>query len=202
MLKCIKLDSVPEGLDIEYAEVNTEVGIHFLVSSNFNGVAESIEFGNIWVIVDIPDDFKDKTDIFKLVKASSRTLAYVFTGDSSMIEDKVVFDTAVKLKAPIAVTFKMSELPTDFPGNLHKFKDKGYMCRVMSDDYIEFERTLESIEPGVYYVCLVLCQDYQGKLDYDYFVKSLQYEKLTAYYLEKPTGQELTFRYKNEHYDN
>lgn len=29
MLKCIKLDSMPEGLDIECAEVNTEVGIHF-----------------------------------------------------------------------------------------------------------------------------------------------------------------------------
>ena len=29
MLKCVKLDRVPEGLDIEYAEVSTEVGIHF-----------------------------------------------------------------------------------------------------------------------------------------------------------------------------
>lgn len=202
MLKCIKLDSIPEGLDIEYAEVNTEVGIHFLVSSNFNGVAENIEFGNVWVIVDIPDDFKDETDIFKLVKASSRTLAYVFTGDSSRTEDKVVLDTTVRLKAPITVTFKMSELPTDFLGNLHKFKDKDYMCKVMSDDYIGFERTPDSIEPGVYYVCLVLLQDCQGKLDYDYFVKSLQHEKLAAYYLEKPTGQELTFRYKNKHYDN
>lgn len=79
----------------------------------------------------------------------------------------------VRLIAPIAVTFKMSELPTDFQGNLHKFKDKDYMCKVMSDDYIGFERTSNSIEPGIYYICLVLLQDYQGKLDYDYFVKSL-----------------------------
>lgn len=98
-------------------------------------------------------------------------------------------ESGVRLIAPIAVTFKMSELPTDFPGNLHKFKDKDYMLRVMSDDYIGFERTSDSIEPGVYYICLVLLQDYQGKLNYDYFVKSLEYEKLTAYYLEKLTGQ-------------
>ena len=111
-------------------------------------------------------------------------------------------DSQVRLIAPVAVTFKMSELPTDFPGNLHKFKDKGYMCKVMSDDYIGFERIPSSIEIGVYYACLVLLQDYQGKLDYDYFVKSLRYDKLTAYYLEKPAGQELTFRYKNKHYDN
>lgn len=202
MLKCIKLDSIPEGLDIEYAEVNTEVGIHFLVSSNFNGVAESIEFGNVWVIVDIPDDFKDETDIFKLVKASSRTLAYMFTGDSSITKDKIILDTSVRLKAPVAVTFKMSELPADFPGNLHKFKDKDYMCRVMSDDYIGFERTPDSIEPGVYYICAVLCQDYQGNLEYDYFVKSLQHDKLTAYFLEADKGKEFTFRYKNKHYNN
>ena len=94
-------------------------------------------------------------------------------------------ECGVRLIAPVAVTFKMSELPTDFPGNLHKFKDKNYMCKVMSDDYIGFERTPESTEPGVYYVCLVLLQDYQGKLNYDYFVKNLQYDKLTAYYLEE-----------------
>ena len=111
-------------------------------------------------------------------------------------------EIAVRLKAPVAVTFKMSELPAGFHGNLHKFKDKQYMCKGMSDDYIGFERTPNSREPGIYYVCLVLLQDYQGKLDYDYFVKSLEYEKLTAYYLEKPAGQELTFRYKNNHYDS
>lgn len=55
----------------------------------------------------------------------------------------------------------------------------------MSNDYIGFERTPESTEPGVYYICLVLLQDYQGKLNYDYFVKNLQYDKLTAYYLEE-----------------
>lgn len=116
-------------------------------------------------------------------------------------------EASFQLMAPIAVTFKVPRLPDNFQGNLHKFRDKDYMCKVMSDDYIGFERTPDSIEPGVYYICAVLCQDYQGKLDYDYFVKSLEYDKLAAYYLEdeKPVGQEkgkeLTFRYKNEHYD-
>ena len=201
MLKCVKLDKVPEGLDIEYAEVNTEVGIHFLVSSNFNGVAESIEFGNVWIIVDIPDDFKDETDIFKLVKASSRTLAYVFTGDSSMAEDKVVLDTAVRLKAPIAVTFKLPTLPEVFPGSVHKFKDRISMRRAMKNDYADFARSFGIIGPEIYYVCAVLCEDYQGHLDYDYFINNLKYDKLTAYYLNE-NDKICTFRYKNNHYDN
>lgn len=201
MLKCIKLDSIPEGLDIEYAEINTEVGIHFLVSSNFNGVAENIEFGNVWIIVDVPDDFKDETDILKLVKASSRNLAYVFTGDSSRAEDKVILDTAVRLKAPIAVTFKLPTLPEVFPGNLHKFKDRISMRRAMKDDYIDFDRIPSIIRPGIYYVCAVLCEDYQGHLEYDYFINNLKYDKLTAYYLEE-MDKVCTFRYKNNHYDN
>ena len=155
------------------------------MSSNFNGVAESIEFGNVWVIVDIPDDFKDETDIFKLVKASSRTLAYVFTGGSSRTKDRVVLDTAVRLKAPIAVTFKLPTLPEIFPGNLHKFKDRISMRRAMKDDYMDFDRIPSIIEPGMYYVCAVLCEDYQGHLDYDYFISNLKYDKLTAYCLEE-----------------
>lgn len=180
MIKCIKFDSIPEGLDIKYDEVNTEIGVHFLIGPNFIDKLESIENGNVWILVDVPEEYKDETDIFKLVNVSSRTSAYVFTR-----EDKVTLDTTVRLIAPIAVTFKMSELPTDFHGNLHKFKDKDYMCKVMENDYIGFERIPDSIEPGVYYICLVLLQDYQGKLNYDYFVKSLEYEKLTAYYLEE-----------------
>lgn len=57
-----------------------------------------------------------------------------------MAEDKVVFDTSVRLKAPVAVTFKISKLPEKFPGNLHKPKDRISMRRAMKNDYIDFYR--------------------------------------------------------------
>lgn len=47
MLKCIKLDNIPEGLDIEYAEYSTEVGVSFLVGPEFKDTLESIENGNV-----------------------------------------------------------------------------------------------------------------------------------------------------------
>lgn len=126
----------------------------------------------------------------------------MFTGNSSITEDKIVLDTAVRLKAPIAVTFKLSTLPEKFSGNIHKFKDRISMRRAMKDDYIDFDRIPSSIETEVYYVCAVLCEDYQGHLDYDHFINTLKYDKLTAYYLEVEKGKELTFRYKNKHYGN
>lgn len=104
--------------------------------------------------------------------------------------------------APIAVTFKVPRLPDNFQGAVHKFKKIDNICKRMFNDYHGFERTPDSIEPGVYYICAVLLQDYQGDLKYDYFVKSLQYDKLAAYYLENEKGKELTFRYKNKHYGN
>lgn len=208
MLKCVKLDSIPDGLDIKYEEVNTEIGIQFLVGPEFKDTFQRIENGNVWVQVEVPEEYKDETDIFKLVEVSSEIRAYVFTGGSPMVEDKVVLDTSVRLKAPIAVTFKLPTLPEKFHGNLHKFQDRISMRRAMKDDYIDFDRIPNSIELGVYYVCLVLCEDYQGPLDYEYFINNLKYDKLTAYYIEaeklagQKKGKELTFRYKNNHYDS
>ena len=102
-----------------------------------------------------------------------------------MTKDKVVLDTAVSLQAPIAVTFKLPTLPEVFPGSVHKFTDRIGMRRAMKNDYADFERPLGIIELGIYYVCAVLCEDYQGHLDYDYFINNLKYDKLTAYYLKE-----------------
>lgn len=228
MVKIVKLDSIPEDAPIKTEQYYTKASLKLYVGMDFGDKVGELKVGPSYVIAEVPDDYTGGDDIFHLLEISSKIRAYSYTSLVSLqdtINEKAgkllakdkfresklgkklanavhEVESGVRLIAPIAVTFKMSELPTDFPGNLHKFKDKDYMLKVVSDDYIGFERTPDSIEPGVYYICLVLLQDYQGKLDYDYFVKSLEYEKLTAYYLEKPTGQELTFRYKNNHYDN
>lgn len=227
MIKIVKLDSIPEDAPIKTEQYYTKASLKLYVGMDFGDKVGELKVGPSYVIAEVPDDYVGGDDIYHLLEISSKIRAYSYTSLVSLQDTckekaekllenekfresklgKELADTinrvesGVRLIAPVAVTFKMSELPTDFSGNLHKFKDKDYMCKVMSDDYIGFERTPDSIEPGIYYICLVLLQDYQGKLDYDYFVKSLEYEKLTAYYLEAEKGKELTFRYKNEHYD-
>lgn len=228
MIKIVKLDSIPEDAPIKTEQYYTKASLKLYVGMDFGDKVGELKVGPSYVIAEVPDDYADGDDIFHLVEKSAKIRAYSYTSLVSLkdtineeagkllAKDKFresklgkelantvhMAECGVRLIAPIAVTFKLPILPTDFKGNLHKFKDKDYMCKVMSDDYIGFERTPESIEQGVYYICAVLCEDFQGKLDYDYFIRSLEYEKLTAYYLENPTGQELTFRYKNEHYDN
>lgn len=229
MIKCFEFDKLPDGV-VEYVKTEqyyTKASLKLYVGMDFGDEVGDLKVGPSYVIAEVTDDYTGEFNLSQLLEKSLKIRAYSYTSLVSFQDTinekagkllanekfreselgKELADTinkvesGVRLIAPVAVTFKMSELPTDFPGRLHKFKNKDYMLKVMSDDYIGFERTPESIEPGVYYVCLILCQDYQGKLDYDYFVKSLQYDKLTAYYLEAEKGKELTFRYKNEHYD-
>jgi hypothetical protein len=211
MIKIVRLDSIPEDAPVKTEQYYTKASLKLYVGMDFGDKVEPLEVGPSYVIAEVPDDYVGGDDILHLLEKSAKIRAYKYTSIVSLkdtineeagkwlAKDKFresklgkelantvhIAECGVRLKAPVAVTFKMSELPTDFPGNLHKFKDKDYMCKVMSDDYIGFERTTESVEPGVYYICLVLLQDYQGKLDYDYFVKSLEYEKLIAYYLEE-----------------
>ena len=212
MIKCFKFDKLPDGV-IEYIKTEqyyTKASLKLYVGMDFGDKVGNLEVGPSYIVAEVSDDYIGEYSLSQLLEKSSKIRAYSYTSLVSLhdtCKEKVnkllenekfreselgkelasavhKVDSQVRLKAPIAVTFKKSELPVDFPGNLHKFKDKDYMCKVMSDDYIGFERTPDSIEPGVYYICAVLCQDYQGNLEYDYFVKSLQHDKLTAYYLE------------------
>lgn len=217
MIKIVRLDYIPEDIFIKTEQYYTKASLRLYVGLDFGDKVGDLEVGPSYVIAEVPDDYTGGDDIFHLIEKSAKIRAYSYTSlvslhnkckekANKLLENEKFRESelgkemadaihkvecGVRLKAQVAVTFKMSELPTDFPGNLHKFKDKDYMLRVMSDDYIGFERTPDSIEPGVYYICAVLLQDYQGDLKYDYFVKSLQYDKLAAYYLENEKGKEL-----------
>lgn len=213
MIKCFEFDKLSDGVlgYIKTEQYYTKASLRLYVGMDFGDKVGELKVGPSYVIAEVTDDYTGEFNLSQLLEKSLKIRAYSYTSLVSLQDTfsekagkllaneefrksklgKEIADTVhkaesgVRLIAPVAVTFKMSELPTDFPGNLHKFKDKQYMCKVMSDDYIGFERTPGSIEPGIYYICLVLCQDYQGKLNYDYFIKSLEYDKLTAYYLEE-----------------
>lgn len=79
---------MPEGLDIEYDEVDAEIGIHFLIGLDFIDKLECIESDNVLVLVDVSDDYKDEKDTFKLVEVSLRILAYMFITDKNIAEQK------------------------------------------------------------------------------------------------------------------
>jgi len=94
-------------------------------------------------------------------------------------------EASFQLMAPIAVTFKVPRLPDDFQGAVHKFKKIDNMCKRMFNDYSGFERTPDSIEPKMYYVCLVILENYEGQINYKHIINNIKYDKLAAYYIYK-----------------
>ena len=79
--------------------------------------------------------------------------------------------------------FKRLEIPRGFKGELHKFEGKAGMCQEMYSNY-GIKRVLDDIESGVYYICTVLCEDFEGPITYDYFISCLRHNKLIAYKFE------------------
>lgn len=88
MIRCIKIDSISDGPDIEYVGVNTKVGIHFLIGPEFADKLESVEIGNVWILVNVSDDYENENDTSKLIEVSSRTSAYVFTPGTDLFTNK------------------------------------------------------------------------------------------------------------------
>lgn len=89
MIRCIKIDSISIGPDIEYVGVNTKVGIHFLIGPEFADKLESVEIGNVWILVNVSDDYENENDTSKLIEVSSRTSAYVFTQVLIYLQTKI-----------------------------------------------------------------------------------------------------------------
>ena len=186
-IKFAKIEDIPNELDIPFGWCLTQYHLIKFVGKEFEDEAKSMKPGTACVIVDIPEEYEDETDIFKLVEVSSETRACTFPHVSPIRKPKsrVNMEASFQLMAPIAVTFKVPRLPDDFQGAVHKFKKIDNMCKRMSNDYRGFERTPDSIEPKMYYICLVILENYEGQINYKHIINNVKYDKLAAYYLYK-----------------
>ena len=186
-IKFTKIEDIPNELDIPFGWCLTQHHLIKFVGNEFEDEAKSMGPGTACIIVDIPEEYKDETDIFKLVGVSSETRACTFPHVSPIRKPKsmVNMEASFQLMAPIAVTFKVPRLPDDFQGAVHKFKKIDNMCKSMFNVYRGFERTPESIEPKIYYVCLVILENYEGQINYKHIINNVKYDKLAAYYLYK-----------------
>lgn len=186
-IKFAKIEDIPDELDIPFGWYLTQYHLIKIVGKEFEDEAKSMEPGTACVIVDIPEEYEDETDILKLVEVSSEMRACTFPYVSPVRKPKprINMEASFQLMAPIAVTFKVPKLPDDFQGAVHKFKKIDNMCKRMFNDYRGFERTPDSIEPKIYYVCLVILENYEGQINYKHIINNVKYDKLAAYYLYK-----------------
>lgn len=200
MIKCIKVDRLPDDLQIRCISYHTLAGLKMKIELEFDETCDGLEEGPTYVVAKIPDDYSGDINLDKLTSIGVNVVGYCYVPKVNVNTELLTprKETAIgrkgenllhkrgskfKLTAPAPVMFKKPEIPKGFKGEYHKFDDKIYMCKVMYSDF-GIEKFQDLIEPGVYYICAVLCEDFEGPITYDYFVNCLKYDKLTAYYLE------------------
>lgn len=201
MLKCIKIDRLPDDLQIRYISYHTLAGLKMKIELEFDETCDGLEEGPTYIVAKVSDDCLDDVNLSNVAFIGINVAAYCYVPKVS-INTELLGDrrettigrkgenllhkrgSKFKLIAPAPVMFKKPEIPKGFKGEVHKFEDKIYMCKVMYSDF-GIEEFLNLVEPGVYYICAVLCEDFEGPITYDYFVNCLKYDKLTAYKLEE-----------------
>lgn len=207
MLKIFTFDKLPAGLNINRMQYSTEAKLKALVYFNFGEDLKDLKVGSDYVIAEVFDDCVSGDDVFAVIKDSVKAIACTYNSPNSSttsIMDKMkslitdeksvetkfgrigdnILQKSSKLTAPVAVMFKMSELPDGFSGSLHKYGDKFQMLQAIFKNFVGVEIFPDTIESGMYYICAILCEDFKGPITYNYFIKCLRYDKLAAYKFE------------------
>lgn len=204
MLRVFSFSKLPAGLNINRMPYSTEAKLKALVFFNFGEELKDLEIGLDYVIADVYEDCVSGDDVFTVVKDSVKAIACVYSlpdylkprvmdEEEALLHNEKFKETmsdrrgenilqkSSELIAPVAVMFKMPKLPAGFSGKLHEFGYNADMCQAISNDFSEVKIIPDIIEPEMYYICAILCEDFEGPITYTYFIRCLRYDKLTAY---------------------
>lgn len=203
MLKCIKVDRLPDDLRITRIAYHTLAGLRMKIELEFEDTCDGLKEGPTYIVAKVPDDYSGNIDLDSLLLIGTDIVTYYYVPDININTEwwdinKSRRETTIgrkgenllhkrgskfNLTAPVPVMFKRIEIPLGFKGELHKFEDKAGMCQEMYSNF-GIKRVLDDIESGVYYICAVLCEDFEGPITYDYFINCLRHNKLIAYKFE------------------
>lgn len=203
MIKCIKVDKLSDDLQIKCVSYHTLVELETKIVTEFEDTCDGLEEGPTYVVAKVPDDYSGNTSLANLIFYGTDIISYFYIPSVNINTELLAAtrkfkETAIgrkgenllhkrgskfKLVAPAPVMFKRLEIPRGFEGEFREFEDKASMCQAMYSDFV-IKRALNDIEPGVYYICAILCEDFEGPITYDYFISCLRYDKLTAYKFE------------------
>lgn len=203
MIKCIKVDGLPDDLQITYIAYHTLAELKMKIELEFEDTCDELKDGPTYIVAKVPDDYSGNIDLDSLLLVGTNIVSYCYIPNININTElwdinKSRRETVIgrkgenllrkrgskfKLTASASVMFKRLEIPRGFKGELHKFEDKAGMCQEMYSNF-GIKRVLDDIESGVYYICAVLCEDFEGPITYDYFISCLRHNKLIAYKFE------------------
>ena len=76
MLKCVKVDKVPDDIMVTYIKYHTLAGLRMKMELEFDEVCDLLEDGQIYMVAKIPDDCQDDVSFDDLASAGVNIVVY------------------------------------------------------------------------------------------------------------------------------
>lgn len=78
MLKCIRVDRVPDDIMVTYIKYHTLAGLRMKMEFEFDEVYDGLEEGQIYMVARIPDDCQDDISFYDLASTGVNIVAYCY----------------------------------------------------------------------------------------------------------------------------
>lgn len=78
MLKCIKVDRVPDDIMVTYIKYHTLAGLRMKMYIEFEDNVDGLEEGQTYMVAKVPDDCPDDISFYDLASAGVNIIAYCY----------------------------------------------------------------------------------------------------------------------------
>ena len=78
MLKCIKVDRVPDDIMVTYIKYHTLAGLRMKIYIEFEENCDGLEEGQTYIVAKVPDDCSDDISFEDLASAGVNIVAYCY----------------------------------------------------------------------------------------------------------------------------
>ena len=85
MLKCTRVDRVPDDIMVTYIKYHTLAGLRMKMALEFDEVCNWLEEGQIYMVAKIPDDYSDDVSFYDLASAGVSIVAYYYEPEPTIL---------------------------------------------------------------------------------------------------------------------
>ena len=89
MLKCVKVDRVPDDIMVTYIKYHTLAGLRMKLYIDFKDTFSGLEDGQTYIVAKVPDDYSDDVSLADLASAGVDLVAYYYEPEPSIENGKM-----------------------------------------------------------------------------------------------------------------
>ena len=85
MLKCTRVDRIPDDIMVTYIKYHTLAGLRMKMELEFDEVYDGLEEGQTYMVAKIPDDCLDDVSFYDLASTGVNIVAYCYEPEPTIL---------------------------------------------------------------------------------------------------------------------